>query len=180
MDADCPAVQVVPAATGMIADQVPLAHCWKEVPPMQFHSPSLVQGLPAVWAPTVPVVPVLAGGAAEATDEAAGADPFDAAGAAEGAAVADGDASLAAEETVAKTPPGTAAGEEEAGAVADVTAGATDVALDGDEPPAVGDAPATLLPQAPPLGATGVMVAKPSCSTESPGAGKARSAESTV
>lgn len=180
MDADCPAVQVVPAATCMIADQAPLAHCWKEVPPMQFHSPSVVQGLPAVWAPTAPLVPVLAGGAAEATDEAADADPFDAAGAAEGAAVADGDALLAAEETVAKTPPGRAAGEEEAGAAADVTAGAADVALDGDEPPAVGDAPATLLPQAPPLGATGVMVAKPSCSTESPGAGKARSAESTV
>jgi len=83
MDADCPAVQVVPAATCMIADQVPLAHCWNEVPPMQFHSPSVVQGLPAVCAPTAPVVPVLAGGAAEATDEATGAEPLDEAGAAE-------------------------------------------------------------------------------------------------
>lgn len=92
MDADCPAVQVVPAATCMIADQAPLAHCWKEVPPMQFHSPSVVQGLPAVWAPTAPVVPVPTAGAAEATDEATGAEPLDAAGAAEGTAEAVGDA----------------------------------------------------------------------------------------
>lgn len=64
-EVDCPAVQVVPPATGWTADQTPLAHCWKEVPPMQFHIPSVVQAVPAAMADPVPVVPVLAGDAAE-------------------------------------------------------------------------------------------------------------------
>jgi hypothetical protein len=69
-----PAVQVVPAASCWTTDHVPLAHCWNEVPPIQFHCPSVVQAEPAVIAEPEPVVPVLAGadeetgaGAPEAT-----------------------------------------------------------------------------------------------------------------
>ena len=54
-----PGVQAVPTATCMRADQVPLAHCWKYVPPMQFHSPSVVHG-PVRAADAVP-----AGGATD-------------------------------------------------------------------------------------------------------------------
>ena len=80
-------MQVVPAATCWTTDQAPLAHCWKDVPPMQFHMPSVVQAVPAAIAVPEPEVPVLAGvdaelaevaatGAAElaATDDATGAD----------------------------------------------------------------------------------------------------------
>jgi hypothetical protein len=35
----------------MTGDQMPLPHCWKEVPPTQFHWPSGLHALPAVMAP---------------------------------------------------------------------------------------------------------------------------------
>lgn len=70
-----PAEQVVPAASCWTTDHVPLAHCWKEVPPMQFHSPSVVQAEPAVIAVPDPVVPVLAG-----ADDETGAGALDATG----------------------------------------------------------------------------------------------------
>ena len=63
MPADCPVVQVVPAASCCTVDQVPLAHCWNDVPPIQFHSPSVEQG--PLRPDPEPVVPVPAGGAAE-------------------------------------------------------------------------------------------------------------------
>jgi hypothetical protein len=43
MSLDCPGVHEVPAASGWTTDQVPLAHCWKELPLMQFHIPSVEQ-----------------------------------------------------------------------------------------------------------------------------------------
>ena len=71
-------MQLVPAARGCTIDQVPLAHCWNDVAPMQFHSPSVVQA--PVRADPEPVVPVLAGvdgevaelGWEEATGDGAG------------------------------------------------------------------------------------------------------------
>jgi len=44
----------VPEAKDWTTDQVPEAHCWKEVPPTQFQRPSGVQAEPAVMAPVVP------------------------------------------------------------------------------------------------------------------------------
>ena len=70
MAMDCPGVQEVPAATDWTTDQLPLAHCWKEFPPMQFHIPSVVQA--PVSAEPEPVVPVLAGAEAEAAALEAG------------------------------------------------------------------------------------------------------------
>lgn len=40
---DWPPEQEVPPATGWATDHEPLAHCWKEVPPIQLNIPSLVQ-----------------------------------------------------------------------------------------------------------------------------------------
>lgn len=59
-----PGVHSMPAASAMTGDQIPLPHCWKEDPPTQFHRPSGLQALPAVWAPleepvVAPEVPVL-------------------------------------------------------------------------------------------------------------------------
>ena len=45
-----PPVHDVPAASGCTIDQLPLAHCWKDVPSTQFHSPSFEQVVPAVIA----------------------------------------------------------------------------------------------------------------------------------
>ncbi len=61
---DWPGVHSMPAASAMTGDQKPLPHCWKEVPPTQFHRPSGLQTLPGVWAPleepvVVPEPPVL-------------------------------------------------------------------------------------------------------------------------
>lgn len=67
----CPGVQVVPAAISSTTDQVPLAHCWKDVPLMQFHIPSVVQAVPAAIALPAPAVPVLAGLATGVTELAA-------------------------------------------------------------------------------------------------------------
>lgn len=65
----------MPAANDSTTDQVPEAHCWKEVPPMQFQRPSGEQAEPAVIVPVAPEDAVgeadaLATGAAEvaATD----------------------------------------------------------------------------------------------------------------
>jgi hypothetical protein len=77
--ADWPASHVVPAATDWTTDHVPLAHCWKEVPPMQLNMPSLVHA--PVRAPEleeeeldVPVpVPAAAAVAEETGAEATGA-----------------------------------------------------------------------------------------------------------
>ena len=52
-----PAVQTVPGATGWTADQVPEAQRCQDVPPMQFHAPSLVQGVPASLASTEEPLP---------------------------------------------------------------------------------------------------------------------------
>jgi hypothetical protein len=65
-------VHEVPAATDCTADHVPLAHCWKEVPPMQFHIPSVVHA--PVNADPDPVVPVLAGAGVDVTGDSVGCD----------------------------------------------------------------------------------------------------------
>ena len=52
-----PAVQTVPGATGWTADQVPEAQRCQDVPPMQFHAPSLVQTVPVSLAPTEELLP---------------------------------------------------------------------------------------------------------------------------
>jgi len=129
---------------------------------MQFHSPSVVQAVPAAIALPVPVVleddeaVALATGATEdASTEVAAATDVAA-------------AELAAAE-VTKTPPDN--GVEEA---------AAEVATAVSEPPAVGDAPETTAAQDPVGVESAEEVAVPSCSTESPGAGKSRSVESTV
>lgn len=44
-----PTVQAVPAANSPASDQTPEAHCWNEVPSIQFHAPSLVQVVPGVY-----------------------------------------------------------------------------------------------------------------------------------
>lgn len=56
-------MQLVPAAMGISADHAPDAQRWNEDPPMQFHAPSSVQGVPAANAepPPEPGVPVPAG-----------------------------------------------------------------------------------------------------------------------
>jgi hypothetical protein len=76
--ADCPALQLVPGDISPATDHVPLAHCWKEVPPIQFHMPGVVQG--PLKAPPEPVLPVAgaavasAGGAGAWTGVSAGGD----------------------------------------------------------------------------------------------------------
>lgn len=65
-----PGVQTVPAATDWTADQVPLAHCWKEVPLMQLKSPAVVQAVPGVMADDDPVPVGAAADAVAATDVA--------------------------------------------------------------------------------------------------------------
>jgi hypothetical protein len=178
MAVDSPDLQVVPADTAMTVDQAPLAHCWNDVPPIQFHIPSVVQAVPAVKAPAVEVVPVLAGVDAEATgveatgatDEALGEE--DTTGA--GAEVATGVFEVA---TVAKTPPETA-GAETATEAAEVALETT--AEVGLVPVPAVPVAAMVDPQAAPLGSTGVAVELPSRSRESPGDGNFRSVESTV
>ena len=58
-----PGAQLVPPAMGMVADHEPLAQRWKDVPPMQFHAPSLVQGPVMAPAEEPVVVPEELGGA---------------------------------------------------------------------------------------------------------------------
>ena len=118
-----PAVQTVPWAIGCTADQAPLAHCWKELPPIQFHSPSVVQA--PVKAPAVDVVgDVVPDGAAAGAEEASGAAADDADGAelATGVATTDDDDAALGELPVpapwANTPPellGEATGDEALG-----------------------------------------------------------------
>jgi len=98
MAVDWPAVHLVPVAKDWTTDQVPEAHCWNEVPPMQFQRPSGEQAEPAVIAP---VAPEDAAGEADAL--AAGAAEVAAAGWIEVAMVV-GIALLAAT-VVTKTPP---------------------------------------------------------------------------
>ena len=52
-----PAVHTVPGATGWTADQVPEAQRCQDVPPMQFHTPSLVHAVPARLAPAEELLP---------------------------------------------------------------------------------------------------------------------------
>jgi len=133
---------------------------------MQFHSPSVVQAVPAAIAAPVPVVP----------------DDAELAGAAEVAVAAVVAAGLPDAATVAKTPPERAEVGEAAGAteVAEVTPEVAYVAA-GPEPPAVAEPPETAAAQAEPVGVDSAdEVAKPSCSTDSPGFGNKRSVESTV
>jgi len=148
---------------------------------MQFHIPSVVHAVPAAVADPDPVVPVLAGGEADATGvDAAGGAACDAMGLeaaadATGAEVAcDPDEGLA---TVAKTPPGRpvpeAAGADEAWGAA-----GAELAPAPDDPVAAGAA--TTAPQDGPVGGLGVSVDNPNCSREAPGSGKARSCESWV
>lgn len=120
---------------------------------MQFHSPSVVQAVPAVIAEPVPVVPVLAG-----VGEAAGAEV---------ALDAPADDAI-----VAKTPP-VAAGDEDATTAAGV------VVLDAvaiEAPPVA----TTAAPQDGPVGVAVAEVDNPNCSSESPGSGKTTSFESWV
>jgi hypothetical protein len=205
-----PGVHAVPAASCCTIDQAPLAHCWKEVPAMQFHMPSVVQAVPAAMAALFPLLgpaPPVPDGAADGVTEAAagtegagteaagirgGAPQLELLGptglgitalgaaaelgvaglspgeeAAMGATVGDADWPPAGDEaTVAKTPP------ERAGA--DVVA-ADESEEAEDDGPAVPAAAATAVGQDP-VGGTGVMVARPNCSRESPGSGKAVSA----
>lgn len=79
---------------------------------------------------------------------------------------------------VAKTPPGRPVPELAGADEAWVTAGA-ELAPAADDAP-VAAAAATTAPQDGPVGATGVAVAKPNCSRESPGFGNFTSAESTL
>jgi hypothetical protein len=189
---DWPPEQDVPAATGWTTDHAPLAHCWKEVPPMQLNMPSLVQG--PLKAPALEeVLEVPEAGVVAAADSTGAAAEEDA------AMVVTGDALGAVwDSTVAKTPPGrsadvVAAGVVAAGAAADVTCGADVEAAeeaawlaladpDPDPPPAVGETDgATTWPQEEPVGVDRAEeVCRPSCSTESPGSGKSKSVESTV
>jgi hypothetical protein len=71
---DWPPEQDVPAATGWATDHEPLAHCWKEVPPIQLNMPSLVQAplrAPALEVLDVPELLDAGVGAAEAAVDAA-------------------------------------------------------------------------------------------------------------
>ena len=65
-----PAVQLVPAASAICTDQTPLAQRWNDVPPMQFHWPSVEHAVPAAKAVPSPLLPPVvpvpdAGAAAE-------------------------------------------------------------------------------------------------------------------
>jgi len=159
-----PEVHSVPAAMAMTTDHWPLAQRWYEDPPRQFHSPSAVQAPDKASEVDVVEDDELAAGAELATTEAAAADVT--AGATEVAATVAPDAA-----TVAKTP------AEAAGAV--VTAAEVAPVAEAAEPAdAVPDSPATIAWQLPVGVARAEEVAKPSCSTESPGLGKSRSVES--
>jgi len=147
--------------------------------------PSVVHAVPAAIALPDPEVPdvegletiELAAGEA-AAGEAAGTD--EAAAEASGAAADAAGCSLAKGATVAKTPPREAAAAEVcATAGAEVAAGAAEVAAGAA--PLVAAAPATTAPHEAPVGAVrALLVARPSCSTESPGSGNRTSVESTV
>ena len=168
----CPLAHVVPAATGWTADHMPLAHCWKEVPPMQFHMPSEVQA---------PVSPPAVEPDEEEEEELEDeeAEPVDAAtaGTDTDVATAPPEAAPAEPEPVANTP-----GAADSATAEDVTAGADEEAApepapapeepEPEEPVAAG---ALAAPQEAPVGGSGFMVAIPSCSSESPGSGNARS-----
>ena len=83
---DWPASQAVPAASSCTTDQAPLAHCWNDVPPIQFQSPSGVQAEPGVSSPVVVpevLVLVLVLADAELVDEVAELAATDATGATE-------------------------------------------------------------------------------------------------
>lgn len=142
---------------------------------MQFHIPSVVHAVPAVIAEPEPVVPVLAGVEAETGVEATGAgeptgcDATALDGETTGAEV--GFVPVDEVGIVAKTPPErpvfvpTGAGEACVGT--GVVAGGA-AAEDPEDPVAAG---AFTAPQDGPFGSTGVPVAKPNCSNESPGLG---------
>lgn len=55
---DTPGVHDVPAAIAIGTLQLPLAHRWKDVPPMQFHAPSSVQAPDSVLPPPLDPLPV--------------------------------------------------------------------------------------------------------------------------
>jgi len=138
---------------------------------MQFHSPSVVQAVPAVMAEPVPVVPVLVPVLAAVDEDATGVEATTTLEAADATGVDEATATEVADEaTVAKTPPETEAEAEEATLAAEVAWEAT-TELAPDEPP-VAEA------QVPVGVARALDVAAPSCSTESPGLGKRRSVES--
>ena len=90
----------MPAARDWTTDQVPEAHCWNEVPPMQFQRPSGEQAEPAVIAPVAPEdaageADALATGAAEEATAAAVVE----------VAIVVATAALLDTAVVAKTPP---------------------------------------------------------------------------
>ena len=170
-------MHLVPEAMGWTMDQEPLAHCWNELPPIQFHSPSVVQG--PVSAPLEDVEPEeddpvdagaaeLATGAEEATEGAATDDAGceDATGAEVGAVLDPEDA------RVMKTPPELLGATED-----DPPVGAAAAA---EEPPAADEPPVAAAPQPVPDGAVAVLVLSPAYWTESPGSGNMTSADSRV
>ena len=172
----CPEVHVVPAATDCRALHWPEAQRWNWVPPTQFHSPSSVQAVPVAMAELVPEdvpeldeVPGVAAGEATAKVEVAAGT-----GATEEEDVVTGEAEGLVDPepagSVAKTPPEAVSGAEDEVAGGDVAAGAADEEPLEPEPAAW----ATAVGQVP-VGGLGVAVARPNCSSESPGLGRARS-----
>jgi hypothetical protein len=156
MSAACPGVHFMPAASCWGVDQLPLPHCWNDVPPMQFHNPSVAQG--PLKTPSDP--PAGGDGAIGDGDGAAlgacgGATTEEAVGA--GAAVGDGGLSPPGAGTVMKTPPGivgfVVGGEVSTGAA--VAVGAA-TGGDGGEPgpAAVPHPPSGSLKSADPLTST--------------------------
>lgn len=163
---------------------------------MQFHIPSVVQALPATSADPEPVVPVdvpelgageaeeatgLATGAALGIDDATGA--ADTAGAEDTAAAEEATGTsvvgLATGATVAKTPPGIPAADVDFWVALGEEA-AAEVAVEPVPDPEPDPEPPEAAVAHDPDGATGVAVAVPRRSRESPGEGNFRSVESTV
>ena len=173
-----PGVHCVPGAIGCTTDHAPEAHCWKLLPPIQFHSPSVGQAPVEAPADGVVVVPDEAGAAAGA---AAGAGDGAAAGAEVATAGADasGEATTENEEGKAEAmmePMGMADATGDGGAAAEATAelaGAPAPELLEPELDPEDDAAVTQVPWGAVRAAPGTM---PAYWTYWPGSGKRRSA----
>ena len=172
-------------------DQAPEAHCWKEVPPTQFHSPSVVQAVPAAMAEPPPEVPVLTGAVAETVAEGAATDAEEAMG----AAVEEETGETEAAALVEKTPESDEEGTAEETMTVDMVVGEladTEDATTDDAPVAVAvlDPVEAKTPGEPPpipFTAAQVPVKEPTLSppwtafvTSGPGLGNCTSVPSTV